>query len=701
MANPGQPVKKNSSERDKHNKFKKLYIDQIALLNKCFKEAKLDFCFDYKPSVKFFLSDDIAIKKDDFDYAASGFMSKAQIHTLTDMVAALIIKNSYKKFLLLMPTQSGKTAVQMNLAILLPPIMSLYTGKPCIFFVNTPSETGLVLQAKKELKNCYDLNERLIIKHKQKSYKISDYFLIPGENAPLPIPKNEDRQHLIVEKLLFARANSKKLIESIDLMNWHANQGHTVFSCMDECHWGQGISGVADQLESSLSSKIITLGCSATPSEYTARPDKYKIVIGYVEKGYCGNLKIHGHEIKSLDGYKPIKPKIYNFNEYFPELNLDTGYIKKDSFYRKSIVNDLARLITKVQRLNKNTSGIFIRTALTNKFTDEICDELIKSVGKNCEIIRYYGENNKKFSIKEACKNNSNGKFFVLVVTGKARMGGALPRDLTFGVDLTKDPSTFNSELQGTCGRVTGYKENSCIVVSPAFKESLEEYIENDCQIINFKTGERLKKDNCTRTTFKVTDDTMNHSVYNEEHLSNKYITKTFEKLTCALNQYNYGNLKSLEFRSKFIEAYCKIINNKFLIRLEKELKNDDVEFLKWGQNDFWLPNAKLSHRINLRRVEHKEDQKDINRNGSAKHDELNIINQIIYRIKPEDKCTICKNIITPKLLDNNDCCKKQAIYEVIGITLRLNKPRSLFKDKKQKVLVPHKNKQNSRHYGN
>jgi hypothetical protein len=97
---------------------------------------------------------------------------------------------------------------------------------------------------------------------------------------------------------------------------------------------------------------------------------------------------------------------------------------------------------------------------------------------RQIEVLEYYGSETSGISVKRAVARRKHPELpYLIIVTSRARMADAFPKQVRFFMDLAKQASNLNALLQGLLGRACGYDKDSLVVLSDANSEIVDAYI--------------------------------------------------------------------------------------------------------------------------------------------------------------------------------------------------------------------------------
>jgi len=124
--------------------------------------------------------------------------------------------------------------------------------------------------------------------------------------------------------------------------------------------------------------------------------------------------------------------------------------------------------------------GLCIRAFNDNRKTQALVDRLALDP-ERIEIVDYYGSDMAGFSVKRVIAGRSRPDLpYLILVTNRARMADAFPKQVRFFMDLAQKASDLNALLQGLLGRACGYRKKSTVVLSDANAGIVRAYVATD-----------------------------------------------------------------------------------------------------------------------------------------------------------------------------------------------------------------------------
>ncbi|HVT58916.1 MAG TPA: hypothetical protein VHR45_10990 [Thermoanaerobaculia bacterium] len=138
------------------------------------------------------------------------------------------------------------------------------------------------------------------------------------------------------------------------------------------------------------------------------------------------------------------------------------------------------RLLEQYHRDKDGPVGLCIRAFNDNRKTRALIDRLALDP-ERIEIVDYYGSEMGGVSVKRViARRNRPDLPYLVLVTNRARMADAFPKQVRFFMDLAQKASDLNALLQGLLGRACGYNKRSTVVLSDANAEIVRAYVATD-----------------------------------------------------------------------------------------------------------------------------------------------------------------------------------------------------------------------------
>src|ERR1041385_2739029 len=147
-----------------------------------------------------------------------------------------------------------------------------------------------------------------------------------------------------------------------------------------------------------------------------------------------------------------------------------TGYAKDQDAYRMHTQDALRTAIYKLLDQYAADSaepvGLCLRAFNDNRKTQALMDRLALD-SERIEVLEYYGNDTGGVSVKRAIARRKRPDLpYLVLVTNRARMADAFPKQVRFFMDLAQKASDLNALLQGLLGRACGYGKRSTVVLS-------------------------------------------------------------------------------------------------------------------------------------------------------------------------------------------------------------------------------------------
>jgi hypothetical protein len=160
--------------------------------------------------------------------------------------------------------------------------------------------------------------------------------------------------------------------------------------------------------------------------------------------------------------------------ERFAEKN---GYQGSQEKYRKDVEDTLRAAILHMARSGHVMEcGICLRLFNNNIRSHRLIENL-RLPSSEIEVIEYFGSDHRGQSVKRAIRQRRHPELpFLVVVTNRARMGDAFPREVEWFLEFSNKASNLNALLQGLLGRACGYGKQSTVVMSNENVQLVEDY---------------------------------------------------------------------------------------------------------------------------------------------------------------------------------------------------------------------------------
>lgn len=138
------------------------------------------------------------------------------------------------------------------------------------------------------------------------------------------------------------------------------------------------------------------------------------------------------------------------------------------------------RLLERYQGDQGGPVGMCIRAFNDNQKTRALINRLALDPSR-IEIVDYYGNEMGGVSIKRMIARRSSLDLpYLVLVTNRARMADAFPRQVRFFMDFAQRATDLNALLQGLLGRACGYNKKSTVVLSDLNMGIVQAYVATD-----------------------------------------------------------------------------------------------------------------------------------------------------------------------------------------------------------------------------
>lgn len=455
-------------------------------------------------------------RKDD-----SGVLHDEQLRTAVDCVAQMLVEPK-RNGLILGAMQSGKTTSSLALQFA-GPVIYLLTGRRMypIYLVTSHTsqqdQTEIELQAFLEyygdVEVVIDEDRRCSLVDYAGDLKLDIVFLASStleayrthvlRNA-LPYVYTGPRP----EDFIHRRVHGAGVRRIAELCQSAHRQGFSPLLIIDEPQFGASDRMVVDedgntarracvmtQIFESIEEELgddahdhVFVGLSATPYELIDL-ERVWVVKQYLSPNYVGFNFFVGDTIDEAVVTKP--PTTLGFTEFgaryklpfFGKVDLAAydaspagfqrfakkhGYTRSQDAYRVEVETTLRAAIYQMaeQRRGDEPVGICLRLFNDNGKSEALLRRLALDPDR-IDVVTWYGAESKGQSVKRAIAARTRKDLpFVILVTNRARMGDAFPRQVEWFVDFSRKASDLNALLQGLLGRACGYNKNSTVVLS-------------------------------------------------------------------------------------------------------------------------------------------------------------------------------------------------------------------------------------------
>lgn len=152
------------------------------------------------------------------------------------------------------------------------------------------------------------------------------------------------------------------------------------------------------------------------------------------------------------------------------------GFTGTQDEYRARVQETIRASIIAMLRQTPGVTGVCLRLFNNNARAQDFVRQLdLERDG--IEVINYFGAEYTGMSVKRAIRDRQHrDRPFVIVVTNRARMGDAFPRQVRWFLDFSKRAADLNALLQGLLGRACGYNKQSTVVLSDENAQIVAQY---------------------------------------------------------------------------------------------------------------------------------------------------------------------------------------------------------------------------------
>jgi hypothetical protein len=170
----------------------------------------------------------------------------------------------------------------------------------------------------------------------------------------------------------------------------------------------------------------------------------------------------------------------YDKEPTYKKLAAQDGLTETHAAYRakaEAALRDTIYAVLGLHRDSKGPIGLCIRLFNDNIKMQAMMAHLNLDPAR-IEVLEYYGTETSGVSVKRAVAQRKRPDLpYLIVVTNRARMADAFPKQVKFFMDLAKQASNLNALLQGLLGRACGYDKDSLVVLSDANADIVEAYV--------------------------------------------------------------------------------------------------------------------------------------------------------------------------------------------------------------------------------
>jgi hypothetical protein len=388
-------------------------------------------------------------------------------------------------------TQTGKTSL-LNLLAALSAVIYLLTGQATLLIRLLINDCSLEAQANEEAENFINLYGDLQFCYGDKSITIKSYMeytkqvvteLVDVTTTPIGCVMRTSSSMKGDIAHLFSACQKNNFLPIIAADESHArsDKNGMMDRMLEQC--------VGEEHKHWLEQKISFFGLSAT---------NFALGRALVKLGYEPPIFLKPGDNYTGYPWEPVTRKKVKV-EFIPEVvtiaeisalaNSRLAAYRADfvgspekyaentggndhAAYRTKFCREFAKVLLWLTRNNpKNGRGIIVRICNSNDMTNSVIEEM-RPMLKEVDILPPYNtdgagrdRDRKVPSLKKHIKRHSKpNRFYLVVVTGRGRMGTAAPVDLRYGIDFTNE-SEFQTLIQGVPGRLTGYGKGQTMVI--------------------------------------------------------------------------------------------------------------------------------------------------------------------------------------------------------------------------------------------
>lgn len=458
----------------------------------------------------------------------SGVLHDAQLMTALNCVGELLT-SPHRNGLVLGAMQSGKTTTSIALQFAGPIVYQL-TGKRLYPIYLITSHTSQEDQTKIEIARFLDFYGELAVEvDGQRPCTIIQYMKQNLDPAFVFAPTiNMYREHVLQKALpdtmigpklddfIQRRVKGESIKRVADLCKRANSKNFTPLLIIDEPQFGASdrfvkvedkierrscvLLQIFDSIDAAIgddSTDRVFIGLSATPYELHDIDAVWK-VNQYLTSTYSG-FNYFGGKVIDVDA-EVMPPKTLSFAQFAKEIGAHflsnvslaaydadphiyeryarkIGFAKGQTTYRSEVEATLRATILHMARNGtSNRTGICLRLFNNNVRSHKLIQRL-RLPDNEINVIEYFGSDHKGQSVKRAIRQRSRPDLpFLVVVTNRARMGDAFPREVEWFLEFSKKAANLNALLQGLLGRACGYGKNSTIVMSQENADLVEDY---------------------------------------------------------------------------------------------------------------------------------------------------------------------------------------------------------------------------------
>jgi hypothetical protein len=462
----------------------------------------------------------------------SGVLHAAQLMTALNCIGELLTAPQ-QNGVVLGAMQSGKTTTSLALQFA-GPIVYLVTGR-CLYPIYLiTSHTSQEDQTKIEISRFLDFYGELAVNiDDEHQCTLIEYARFLKRVTVDPVfafspTINMYREHVLknalpdtmmgprLEDFIQRRAPGESIRRVADLCRRANSKGFAPLLIIDEPQFGASdrlvkvedeierrpcvLLQIFDRIDEALGDDAkdrVFIGLSATPYELHDIEAVWKVK-QFLTAAYRGYNYFGGKVIDADAEVTP--PRTISFGAFGKEISLpflanvslnaydgdaraferfsgQIGYARTQSEYRQDVERTLrAAIMHMADRISTPSGGICIRLFNNNIRSHRLIERLALPADK-IEVIEYFGSDHRGQSVKRAIRRRTRQDLpFLFVVTNRARMGDAFPREVEWFLEFSKKADSLNSLLQGLLGRACGYGKRSTVVMSEDNAELVEDY---------------------------------------------------------------------------------------------------------------------------------------------------------------------------------------------------------------------------------
>jgi hypothetical protein len=294
---------------------------------------------------------------------------------------------------------------------------------------------------------------------------------------------------------------------------------------LDEVQYGAAGSGVRRCLTAQIMERIEALtvhgrpprviSTSATPFAETG-PQAVRVVRQRLPDDYCGITHFKGESFPGAENARPLP--IFSFSEardafdlpMIGQINMNfytqsiagrlslglfrkwaskTGYAiapgsaaETATAYAAFVVDSLRTIVLRLAMANGGLAhtgkprGLCVRVRNNNAEASALVERLGLDAD-GIDVIAFFGPLNGRSLRQLIAERPHPARPYLIVVTARARMSNAVPREVEHFIDFTERNTEYNALLQGFVGRAMGAGKRSAVILSDDNARILRDYI--------------------------------------------------------------------------------------------------------------------------------------------------------------------------------------------------------------------------------